>query len=60
MIELLFLVVVGLAVWKLVENDRDRIDDPLDLACSSVERLQAEAERALEELRQLDRNDEGR
>lgn len=59
MLEVLILIVFVLAIWKFVGDDKDdEIADPLDLARPSVERLQAEAERALEELRALGRNGE--
>lgn len=59
MTELLILCLFAWVVWKLVKSERDQmIDDPLDLARPSVERLQEEAERALEELRAFGRNGE--
>ena len=55
---ILFLVVViALAAWDAAEADHEEINDPLDLARPSVEHLQAEAERAFEELRALDRDE---
>lgn len=52
------LVVIAFVAWEMAEADHDaEIDDPLDLARPSVERLQAEAERAFDELRALDRDE---
>lgn len=52
---ILFLIFLGVCVViDALERDEDEALEPHDLAQPSIERLQADAERALEELRALD------
>ena len=51
------IVIIILVVLLLAWLDDDPEPDPLELARPSVERLDAEARRAMEELRQLDRRE---
>jgi CHASE3 domain sensor protein len=53
---LLFIAIVVVAFIGYLLDDEDEDLNPLDLARPSIERLEAEAERAAEELRQLERN----
>lgn len=56
--DLLTILIIVIVVVVLAAIDDDPEPDPLDLARPSVEHLNVEAQRAMEELRQLDR-DEG-
>jgi hypothetical protein len=49
------IVLLIIAVFAALEEDEE--PDPLDLARPSIEHLHAEAQRAAEELRQLDRHE---
>lgn len=52
---LLFIAIVLVAFIGYLLDDEEEDLDPLDLARPSIERLEAEAKRAAEELRQLER-----
>lgn len=54
--DLLTILIVVVVILVLATLDDDPEPDPLDLARPSVEHLDAEAQRAMKELRQLDRN----
>lgn len=61
-VAMLFAAIAIAVVLSLVSqlDEAEEADDPFDLAAVSVDRLQAEAWRAIEELRSFDQQERGK